>query len=473
MVGALAVPVANEREPLAHLGFGVVRLAGVVVPIRGHPHVFAEPVERVRREIPAAPARLHVAGRLERLPFLVAVDQRLALVRPHHAGVEQNVGVEEFARERVGPARPDGVRHFRRDPPERGVGHVFRVELFALLLAHLDGVAEADLLEGFVPFENPLADGRPVLFGHGVFDPVDDLLFRRHELGTGFPRGAVGALQPPVVDVPHERGVGRLLREVFEDGGEVADAVVRVPGLVARFREFDDAVVDHHGGPPGIDHGIAAGRGHAVGAVPGECRGDFQFDVLFEGFDFVPRRPLAVEEADVDVAQVAEEDLVEVDQHRPLHGVEGFNRQRHQHRIGVGGFERPCGRGTRSRRVPHVATHHEHFVADLAEQQHILVAAVERGAPDPGALGDRHRHEERLVELERQDLGVDVVVFLVEREEAVVNLGPFHDGGEVRELLFRGIRGRAFALPAGNRQQCHQSGDEQHIERGTLHGRPL
>ena len=71
-----------------------------------------------------------------------------------------------------------------------------------LLIADLDGVDEADLLEGLVPFQDALPDVLAVLAGHRPLDPEDDRLLGRRFLGRG-----LLLFQVPAGDVVH---VGRL-----------------------------------------------------------------------------------------------------------------------------------------------------------------------------------------------------------------------------------------------------------------------
>ena len=84
---------------------------------------------------------------------------RMILLPPvaDHAFVEDDVGVEDLARLGIGPRRPHGEAGRGGDPAEGVVADVFRIEIVVgLLVADLDGVDEADLLEGLVPFQDPV-----------------------------------------------------------------------------------------------------------------------------------------------------------------------------------------------------------------------------------------------------------------------------------------------------------------------------
>ena len=78
------------------------------------------------------------------------------------ARIEDHVAIDHFAGERIGTEGGHGKGGAGRDPAERAVIDVFRIELIALILpAHRDGVAEADLLESLVPFQDALFHVRP------------------------------------------------------------------------------------------------------------------------------------------------------------------------------------------------------------------------------------------------------------------------------------------------------------------------
>ena len=110
------------------------------------------------------------------------LDVFLALVADH-AFVENDVGIQNLARLGIGPRRPDRETAEVGDPAEGVVADVLRIELVvALLVADLDGVDEADLLEGLVPFQDPFPHVLAILARHGPLDPEDDRLFGRRFL---------------------------------------------------------------------------------------------------------------------------------------------------------------------------------------------------------------------------------------------------------------------------------------------------
>ena len=188
-------------------------------------------------------------------------QQRLLLVLPeaHHAGVEDDVGIEDLAGQRIGARRPHGEAAVGGDPAEGVVVDVLRIEVLVLLLAHLDGVAEADLLERLVPFQDALADGGAILVRHRLLDPEDDLLLRGRQLVLVL-RIGVGPLQPPAIDVAEERGVAVVGAEVLDDAEEVADAVVGQARLIAVLGQQRQAVVDDDRGAAAVDDAVVPAK---------------------------------------------------------------------------------------------------------------------------------------------------------------------------------------------------------------------
>ena len=247
-------------------------------------------------EVGQAPA---VADRLDRADRVgvvrrrgaAAVGLRLLAVEADHAGVEDDVGVDDLAGQRVGPRRPHGEAAIRRDPAEGVVIDVFRIEILVLLLAHLDGVAEADLLERLVPFQDALADVGPVLVRHRLLDPEDDLLLRGRQLVGVLRVDRLGPLQPPAVDVADEGGVLAVGAEVLDDAEEVADAVVGQARLVAVVGQLAQAVVDDDRGAAAVDDAVVAAAAAGVGG------GHLQLDVARERLDLVPDAAAGVEVA--------------------------------------------------------------------------------------------------------------------------------------------------------------------------------
>ena len=106
----------------------------------------------------------------------------------------------------------------------------------------------------------------------------------------------------------------------------------------------------------------------------------------------------------------------------PPRGADAQDRQGHQDRVGVVLLDRLLqGRARRRGEVDVLADELE-IVADPAEREHPLVAEIERLAGVGRPAGDHHRRQDRLLELLRLDLGVKVLVLLMERDETLVGL---------------------------------------------------
>ena len=137
-----------------------------------------------------------------------------------HAGVENNVGVYQLAGERIRSRRSHREAGVERDPAERVVANILRIEiarrLVVLLLPDFNHVAETDLLKCLVPFEDPFADVGAVLVGHRFFDPVDDLPFGRDQLVGILGVDRLGRLYTPAAYVADERGFLAVLAEVLD-----------------------------------------------------------------------------------------------------------------------------------------------------------------------------------------------------------------------------------------------------------------
>ncbi len=128
---------------------------------------------------------------------------RLLLEVAHHRVVEDDVGVVDLSREgvaAVGAHREPGAGH---DPAEEAVPHVLRIEILPLvvvgLLADDDGVAEADLLVGLVPLQDPVTHGATEPDRHRLLDVEDDRLARLAQGQAGVPLH-----QMPAVDIAIE-----------------------------------------------------------------------------------------------------------------------------------------------------------------------------------------------------------------------------------------------------------------------------
>ena len=127
---------------------------------------------------------------------------------------------------------------------------------------------------------------------------------------------------------------------------------------------------------------------------------------------------------------------------RPALGVDAEDRQRHQDRVGVVLLDRLLQRRARRRLVVDVLADELDVVADPVEAQDPLIAEIQRLAGHGRSPRDHDRRQDRLLELVRLDLGVKMLIFLIERDEALVLLGPF---GQFREVLKPG--GLTAAMP--------------------------
>ncbi len=277
----------------------------------------------------------------------------------------------------------------------------------------------------------------------------------RDDLGPFLPRRAVGPLEAPAVHIADERRFAAFGREILDRGEEVADAIVGEARLVA-VRQFDETVVD--------DDGLAARVDDAALAAPAGVRGgDLELDVLRVALDLVPDGAAGVDGAERQAGEVGEEDLVEVDDDRVAHQVQRLDLQRHDDRVGVRRFDRfrrgRAGLGL----VADVAADQVHAVADAAEDEDPLIIIIQRGPAGAEAAGDGDRGHERLVELLRLDLHVDVVVFLMELEEPVDLAGALDELGEVAKLLFRGVLGAGLRGRGGEGEQCRQREREHEL----------
>ena len=81
-------------------------------------------------------------------------------------------------------------------------------------------------------------------------------------------------------------------------------------------------------------YAVVAVGAHAHRAAA-EGRLDLELEVVREGLDLVPGRPLAVEAAEAELGEVGQEDVGEVDQHACRRVVDAHDRQGQQDRVGV------------------------------------------------------------------------------------------------------------------------------------------
>ena len=250
--GALADALLQSPQPRLLVNFGQVN--GPIIPALHHAR---NRPARIDQPPPAlngldVTGRLFPAARRARPPRLIFL-----LPIANHTGVEDDVGVQDFTRQRIGSRRSHGESHVGGDPAERAVADVFRLKVLVLLLANFDGVPEADFLKGFIPLQNALANVGPVFIRHRLLDPEDDLLLGRGQLVFVFGIG-LSPLQPPTIDVTQERRVLTVGAEILDHAEEMPDAVVGQAWLVAGVRQLDQAVMQHHRVAARIDHAVIA-----------------------------------------------------------------------------------------------------------------------------------------------------------------------------------------------------------------------
>ena len=123
------------------------------------------------------------------------VEQRHNIMIPNH------VGRKNLPRARILIARTHGVGRRRSDIAEATVAHVVRIEVGVVLriIFYHNGILEARLLKGMVPFQDTILDGLAPLLGECGVNIKHDLLLRLDELTVEIAR-TVARLQPPAVD---------------------------------------------------------------------------------------------------------------------------------------------------------------------------------------------------------------------------------------------------------------------------------
>ncbi len=136
--------------------------------------------------------------------------------------------------------------------------------------------------------------------------------------------------------------------------------------------------------------------------------------------------------AEAELGEVGEVDIGQVDHDRMAGGVDALNRQGHQDRVVVILLDRLVERCAGGGLVVNVPAQKLNPVADPLEDQNPFVLEVQGLARHGQAARDHDRGEQGLVELVGADLGVKVVVLLMEREQAVV---PLRSLGQVVEIL--------------------------------------
>ena len=209
---------------------------------------------------------------------------------------------------------------------------------------------------------------------------------------------------------------------------------------------------------------------------------DLDLEVVRISLDLVPGRPVAVQAAEeLELGEVGQEDVRQVDHHGVAVGVvDADDRQGQQHRVEVILLDRPLHRRAGRRLVVDVAPDQMDLVAGPLEDEDPLVAEVQRLPGHPHAARDVDRRQQGLVELVRLDLGVEMLVLPVEREQAVDLLGALGHLVEVAELLLtlgRPGRGRPWPCPRprqGPSPPASSPGPEARLAPGRCSGsRPI
>jgi hypothetical protein len=396
-------------------------------------------------------------------------DLVLLLPIAQEAVVKEDVGVENLARFRIDPRGPDGEAGLGSNPAEEVVIDVFRVDLIFPLfvvtrLVDVDRVVISELLEGLVPFENPLRHPGTQVLGNRLFDVEHDRLDRR---GDGAFRRFF--LEVPAVDVPHKVLVVFLVGEVLPHGKEVAHPVVGLTRLIVGGGQTADPVVHLDLDAAGIDHRLKV----LHSAIDGR---DAELGVVLEDLDLGPRRAIGDEmerrsrraDRTPDHLVIVHKRAGEIDNVAAF-GV-GHNGERVEHAVAIGHRNRVGLGSSRISQEADVAAHHVQIVADLLEDPDDVVVETEVHAADnvitADALGDRSEDDEFLIEVARLDEDQEPLVVVPHLEEAVFS-GRLHSVGDQLELRL-GMLARARALRC--RQGCQRGsalGKGRRAERKT------
>ena len=370
------------------------------------------------------------------------------LVTPvtYHVLVKDDVGIEDLAGPGVRSGGPHGEAGGGRDPAERVVANVLRVEVITrLLVAHLNSINEPDALEGLVPFENSGLDEGPVFSRDRLLYPEDDGVSGRRFRGL-----RVTLLQFPSSDVALEGRAAEVTGVVLYHAEEVPNPVVReARPVVLAGRQSREAVVDHDLGPAGI--GNIRLKVSPMARLGSEDQADLNLDILGKSLDLEPRAAAPVrrhaESGKVDHEQVCQvnEDL------GPVGIAHAADRDRGKDTVGIGDLDRvrPWCSGLRDETG--VPAHHKNRVPCPPEAEHPLIPEVQRVAGEeclsrPACDGDRA--EQVLAQLVLPDLHQELLFFrtVVQREQARQCLGITDDRLPVRQFLlgrlFRRRRGR-------------------------------
>ncbi len=441
----------------------------------------------MRRGVAAGQAgRRSQAGRRDRGRHAVGpgvgAAQQLRAFTAGAAGLhafEGDIGVEDLAGARVHVAGPDGAEHRLgvHHPAHRGVAEVQRVEVRVVaLLLHDDGVAEADALEGLVPFQDRRAHRLAVGQRHVAVDPEGDGLDRFGDLGC-----RVLFLEPPAVHPALPRRVLQVAAEVEHGGGEMAQ-----PGVGAAWRhrlpgQRRQRIVQAHEQAACVGQELrwhrlrcpeqpqTGPRSHA-GGVEMALRLDHDgfggtAHRRDDGIAQVQRMTLAQAALQLhgDALQVGQEQAIGFDQHALAFGVRlaghGY-RAEQAVRIGIG--HRAClGRAGLGQHLG-VARLQPHLVVHAQKFNHLRpTGTVDRvghqAAQHPGladATLDLGRQQEGLAQLLGPQFDPDLFVLLPHRERAFDAARVLDHRGEGRRPACGGRwrrRGGAAARRSGRR----------------------
>ncbi len=363
----------------------------------------------------------------------------LVLPRTQEISVEDDVGVEDLAGDRVHARRAHSKRRTCRDPAEGIVVDVFRIPIGVVgLLPHFDGVGKPGLLERLVPFEDSLADRLAVLEGDRFLDPKDDRSLRRREFGA-----RIGLLEVPTIDVAKEPVVVRLLREVLHRGKEIPHPVIGQPRLVPCLRQEADGVVDVDGQSAAVGHGVEPS--HSTGRVGGR---HFKLHVVPESLDRCPVGLVAGKHEPWkvigDLRQIGHEDPRQID-HVAAAGTHGDDRQAEEHAVGVCQADRALFRAAFGGGEPHVPPYDLDLLVYLAELPKPVVAESPTHATEDRILADAARDRRDDNEIPIQHAGAqfckELVLFAIQFHQPL-------DGVSVLEHL-RERRKTRFGVAAG------------------------
>ena len=487
-LGTVGVELAARLE---HVG-GIAQLLGGELAIGADPAAHQHgPL--LGRGVAAAERVVHAAGREDLRARRADIARRQAF--------DADGGVENLAAARIDVTRADraegrrGIRH----PADRGAAEIERVEIGVVgLHLDMDGVLEADLLEGLVPLEHAGRDRRAVLERHRAVDPVDDRLDRLGERRVG-----ILLLEPPAVDVALPRRALQVVAEIEATAFEVADARVGLAAMHRLGRQSRQRIVDAEKQAARIGHGTRRRRlRHARRRARLRHR-DRRGRVVAEHLEneqirrrprFGDRRIARVERVALAIAalqihaeaeQVGEEQRVRLDQHRLALGLGQAQHRRAREQAGrIGGLDRERFRRSGPGEVADVAPDQLHLVVDAAELDDpaVLHQAAEEAAFADAAL-KLGRKKEGLVEVFRLQLEPELVVLLPDRDRPVAALGVLDDFGERAQGARRGgdrrcarwaqARGRATRADRADRRRgaASRGGDSAAAAVESLEGR--